>query len=430
MTNDGTVAKSPKAERDAVKQAKQLIAISKEIIAEGVIPFELEGTKDAFEARTINLVSAKDAEEAELSFLLYTLRESRGYLDSGFASFPDYAEAKIGISRTKANALASSWGLFLKSGLPVTVLGGPKRMNWNKFRLLKPAIERDIINIDNIQQWLPLISVHQGMRDSDIETKVRRLLHTEEAETDSPNTLVMLKLGVPKGNLEALDNYRETVRLGTEIDDAGMQYLKAMELMASHIMGENLEAAKLGGLIGLKRAAESLVPGITCVFIASEDSGLTYDKLGVPPVHNVYQGYCDINGTRSLAHVLAASDEEAKKILNTEEVRKFPITLSDSVRHLSDCPPTSGQSDTEEQPKQSDPEGYQDFEMIDSKTLVKIMVNMASKLISRKIVTKEGYEAKYAELKTQVKTEKQLYIALATWLQAMCLDNRISPKGD
>lgn len=432
MTND--IKNSPAADRKAAEQARKRIELGKSMIKEGEIPFEIDlDNEDVVEVRAKNLASSKDANEAELSFLLYTLREKRGYLDKNYQSFNEYVEREVGISRSKASGLATTWEMFLSLGLPITVLGGKNRISWNKFRLLKPAVKAGVINGDSIYEWLPYVAAAgpESLLDKDIETRVRRLVG--EPDTDTPE-FTTIKLRVPTDQVEALYGYQDTIALGLKIEDRGMQYVRSMEYLFSSIVDNSLESAKVAGLCSLKRAAEAIAPGVSCVFFAPDTKEFTQDTLGIVPVHYIYQGFSGSNSNKEIVHVLATSDEEAKRILGTDVVRKFPVVLAESVKNPAQAaPPAPPATEVNiDQPVKSvaTETVFQynrpiDFDLIDSESRNKIIQECAQKLIDKKIITGPGFNERIEELKPQCKTKKDLQVLAIHWLYGMCEEHKI-----
>lgn len=420
------VKKSPAAEREAAKMAKKRAEEGRKMAQEGSNPFSIEGQPEEFEKRAVSLAQSKDANDAELSFLLFTLREGRGYIDKHYDNFQKYVEAEIGIGRAKANEMASTWEAFVFVGLPITVLGGEHRMNWNKFKLVRPLIKSGYLTEASIYEWLPWLasSGPEALRMSDIETRVKRL-SGEPEEGDKPKDgFTKVKIGIPNDRFEAFCNYQDTIRTGMGVDDAGMQCLTAMEFLSSHIVGESVDAAKIGGLIGLKKAAEQMVPGITVVFISNNPEH-NFDKLGVPPVHSVYQGFSDITGKKELTFCLAANADEAKIKLGTDSIREFPIVLTDSITNM-DVHPEVQTASVSSEAVVTKP--YADFDLISSEDKNKILGYMAKQLQAAKIINKDAYQTRLSEIRLEAKTDRQVANLVGNWLQDLCLEHGIDPR--
>jgi len=407
-----------------LKAAKALQQAGKEIIEKGEAPFKTDGSVSVLEDRAKALASSKDGSEAELSFVLYALRETRGYLDKSYSRFVDYAEAELGIGATKANALAAAWEMFVKLGLSTTALGGENHISWSKFRLLRPAVEKGIITEGNILEWLPRVSVAKNglaMRDSDLITQVKRLVEVDSVEeaTDTER-LITLKMKIPGERVEELHTYEDVIRQGMEIEDRGMQHLKAMEMLSNGIVAGNVEAAKLYGLSGLKRAAESMYPGIVCTFLATEGVRDAYKEIDIVPISFVYQAYVDIGGKRQLVHTLAHDDAAAEEMLGTKEFRRYSIYVP-------------GLTEPEKKPVPAPVEeaaasvavDITDPDLAPSPVLTAAIKAMTTVLIDKKILSKDGCAQKLKALKTDIDDDRRWLIASAKWLIDICKENQI-----
>lgn len=410
-----------------VKAVKALQQAGKEILEKGVAPFKTDNNTIALEDRAKTLASSKDGSEAELSYVLYALRETRGYLDKHYTRFVDYAEAELGIGATKANALAASWEMFVKLGLSTTALGGDNRISWSKFRLLRPAVEKGIITQDNILEWLPRVSVAKNglaMRDSDLITQIKRLVEVDSVdEATATERLITLKMKIPGERVEELHTYEDVIRQGMQIDDRGMQHLKAMEMLSNGIVAGNVEAAKLYGLSGLKRAAEAMYPGIVCTFLATEGVKAAYKDIDVLPVSSVYQAYVEIDGKRQLVHALAHNDEAAEAMLGTKEFRKFSIYVPGV---------TEPEKKPEPEPSSGDVValsiGIGDPDLAPISVLAAAVKAMTTTLIEKKVLSKDGCSQKLTALKAEIDDERRWLIAATKWLIDTCKENQIVLK--
>jgi hypothetical protein len=424
---DELITSSPEADRQAAKMAKKRAEYGRQLAKEGTVPFNLDGTSDELEERAHSLANSKDVNDAELSFLLYTLREKRGFIDKSYETFAAYVEAEIGIGKSKANEMATTWEAFMMIGLPTTVLGGEHPMSWNKFRLVRPLIKVGYLTEASIYEWLPWLTTDgpEALRMSDLETRVKRILGSVKPEDEAAvEGFTKIKIGIPNDRLDAFYNYQDVVRTGLNIDDAGMQCLKALEVLSSTIIGENYEAAKLGGLVGLKKAAEHLVPGVTVIFVTNNPE-LTFDKLGVPPVHSVYQGFSELGGKKELTFVLAASESEAKRTLQTDSVREFPIMLTPSIASVEVHPekvpePEPATESTGEVMKRPD------FDLIPSDTKVKLLSELAKALEVAKIINKDALKNRVTAARAETKNEKQAASIVGNWLWDLCEEHNIS----
>ena len=418
------VTNSPAADREAAKMARKRAEYGRKLAEEGEVPFNLEGTAEEFENRAHGLANSKDANDAELSFLLYRLREERGYVDKSYDNFASYVEAEIGIGRSKANEMASTWEAFMMIGLPVTVLGGENHLSWNKFRLVRPLIKIGYLTEASIYEWLPWLTVDgpESLRMSDLETRVKRILGSATPEDGPAEGITKLKIGIPNDKLDAFYNYQDVVRTGLSIDDAGMQCYKAMEVLSATIIGENYEAATIGGLIGLKKAAERMVPGVTVIFVTNNPD-LTFDKLGVPPVHSIYQGYSEIGGKKELTFVLAASEDEAKRTLKTDAVREFPILLTPSIASVEVHPdtPTQEVAVNTQTPLTARP----DFDLIPTEDRNQLLANIAKTLEAAKVINKDALKQRIAAARLETKTDRQAGSVVGNWLWDLCEEHNI-----
>lgn len=433
---------TPKAEREAAKAARARLELGRQMaLQQGDAPFEIEGNFEMFESKAKVLASTKDSSEAELSFVLYTLRGNRGYLDKHYATFDDYVEAEIKISRSKASGLVQAWGHFIDLGLPITLLGGENRISWSKFRLLKPGIKAGVITSDNVYEWLPYIKATgaESLRDKDIEGRVRRLMGLSEKEAAKKDYVVM-KMHVPNDKAEAVMSYHDVVATATGLEEQSSHYVMAMEHLFARITSNEMEAAKAAGLANLKKAAESIVPGLTVVFLAPDAEEYSYDSLGVDVAHHIYQGIKELNGKKEIVHVLASSDEEAEEILG-KNYRKYPLTVSNSLKGTVDAPQVEVEKGEETQPQDATVEvettkvslasAYvqklqkTDLDLIDSQSKSDIIKKLAKELISRKIITEDGYSNRLKELKGNCTSQRQYLNAVAKWVIELAYEAKL-----
>ena len=433
---------TPKAEREAAKAARARLELGRQMaLQQGDAPFEIEGNFEMFESKAKVLASTKDSSEAELSFVLYTLRGNRGYLDKHYATFDDYVEAEIKISRSKASGLVQAWGHFIDLGLPITLLGGENRISWSKFRLLKPGIKAGVITSDNVYEWLPYIKAAgaESLRDKDIEGRVRRLMGLSEKEAAKKDYVVM-KMHVPNDKAEAVMSYHDVVATATGLEEQSSHYVMAMEHLFARITSNEMEAAKAAGLANLKKAAESIVPGLTVVFLAPDAEEYSYDSLGVDVAHHIYQGIKELNGKKEIVHVLASSDEEAEEILG-KNYRKYPLTVSNSLKGTVDAPQVEVEKGEETQPQDATVEvettkvslasAYvqklqkTDLDLIDSQSKSDIIKKLAKELISRKIITEDGYSNRLKELKGNCTSQRQYLNAVAKWVIELAYEAKL-----
>ena len=431
---------TPKAEREAAKAARARLELGRKMTLEqGEAPFEIEGNFETFEAKAKVLASTKDASEAELSFVLYTLRGNRGFLDKHYATFDDYVEAEIKISRSKASGLVQAWGHFIDLGLPVTLLGGENRISWSKFRLLRPAIKAGIITSDSIYEWLPYIKATgaESLRDKDIESRVRRQMGLSEKEAAKKDFVVM-KMQVPNDKIEAVMSYHDVVATATGLEEQSSHYVMAMEHLFARITSNEMEAAKAAGLANLKKAAESIVPGLTVVFLAPDAEQYSYDALGVDVAHSVYQGVKESGGKKEIVHVLASSDEEAEEILG-KNYRKYPLTVSAALKGTVKSPQVAEETPPEEatdtQEEKSEKVGIltdyveklykTDLELIDSESKASIIKKLAKELIVAKIISEDGYNQRVKQMKTEYSNQRQLVNAVAKWVIELAYEAKL-----
>ena len=428
------LSKTPKAEREAAKAARARLELGRQMTLEqGEAPFEIEGDFDFFESKAKVLATTKDASEAELSFVLYTLKGNRGFLDKHYATFDDYVEAEIKISRSKASGLVQAWGHFTDLGLPVTLLGGANRISWSKFRLLKPAIKAGVIDSNNIYEWLPYIKAAgaESLRDKDLEGRVRRLMGLSEKEAAKKDYVVM-KMHVPNEKAEAVMSYHDVIATATGLEEQSSHYVMAMEHLFARITSNEMEAAKAAGLANLKRAAESIVPGLTVVFLAPDTAEYSYDTLGIDVAHHIYQGIKEIDGKKEITHVLASSDEEAETILG-KNYRKYPITVGDHLKGTVDAPKVENTAEIEvlandqiaaavEDAPASTSSAYiqklkkTDLDLIDSQSKTDIIKKLVKELIDKKAISEDGYSQRLKQMKSEYQSQRQFINAVATWV--------------
>lgn len=347
------IANSKAQRNNELVKARMRAELGKQMEREGEVPFALENDVAVIEERTKAAANMKDLGDAELSYLLFNLREARKWADAGHPNFVTYCDAVLGMDRRRATTLATAWDMFLSLGLSPTVLGGSHRISWTKFRALRPAVNCGKINSANIYEYLPLIadSGPESMLLKDLDNLVKGLVAqaiTEGGEGDEDDeSTVYVKIGVPKASVALMHQYQEVISKGMGIDDAGRQVLKSLEFLSAQICSNDLEAAKLNGLVGLKQIAEALVPGLRCIFVADTGTQLTEEVLGITPVTRLFQGCVEGSRGKELVHVLASSEEEAKSKIGATVVREFPISLGDSITKL----PTAATSKTTEELK-------------------------------------------------------------------------------
>lgn len=299
-------------------------------------------------------------------------------------------------------------------------------MNWNKFKVVRPLIKNGYLTEASVFEWLPWLATEgpESLRISDLETRVKRIVGSTKEEDKPVDGFTKLKIGIPNDKIDAFYNYQDVVRTGLKIDDAGMQCFRAMELLSSQIIGENVDANVIGGLIGLKKAAERLVPGITVVFI-SNDPKHTHDDLGITPVHSVYQGFSEMSGKKELTFVLAANEDEAKHKLKTDSVRTFPIVLTDSITN-PEVHPEAHTMQTSDDSAITKP--YADFDLIPSDQKHKILGHMAKVLESAKVINKTAFKTRLEEVRKEAKNDRQVENLIGNWLQDLCLEHKLDPR--
>jgi hypothetical protein len=407
MSNE-LVAQSKAAKNDSLIKARARAELGKEMERDGVVPFTLDSDVLVIEERTKRVADAKDLGDAEFSYLLFTLREARKWADAGHPNFVAYCDAELGVDKRRATTAANTWDMFLSLSLSPTVLGGDHRISWAKFRALRPAVNCQKITASNIYEYLPLIADTgpEAMLLKDIDALVKALVAQAAGGdgSDDDEDRIFLKIGVSKSSVAAIHQYQEVISKGMGIDDAGRQVIKALEYLSASICGNDMEAARLTGLLGLKRAAESMVPGIRCVFVLDDKTALSEHDLGITPVTRLFQGFAEGDKGRELVHILASSEAEAKQMLQVEKVREFPIRLSDSV---------SGE------PAKAAAAALSVISQ--SKDVKENIKSLAKSLLSQGLITKDEYYSKAEELKKSG-SEEEILGNLEAWLIAKSAD--------
>ena len=210
---------SSEAELQEAKQARARTELGKQLEETGETPFAVfasDSDPQEIEDRAKNVASSKDLEEAELSYILWLLKEGKVYLDRGYNNFADYAERVVKIGRSKANVLVTSWEMFFNLGLSDKLLGGKQRISWSKFRLLRPAYKLNMITVDNIYEWIPFLqeSGPEALLGKDIEHRIKKLIGKQDAEAGNKQ---YVKFPVESDDLTAMYAYQETIQAGLGI---------------------------------------------------------------------------------------------------------------------------------------------------------------------------------------------------------------------
>jgi hypothetical protein len=414
------IAQSKASKNDALIKARMRTEIGKEMEKTGVVPFTLDNDVKVIEERTKLVADTRDLGDAELSYLLFTLREARTWANAGHPNFVTYCDAVLGIDKRRATTAANSWDMFLSLSLSPTVLGGEHRISWAKFRALRPAVNCQKITSANIYEYLPLIADTgpESMLLKDIESMVKALVaQAASGDGEDDDDRIFLKIGVSKSSVAAIHQYQEVISKSMGIDDAGRQVLKALEYLSASICGNDMEAAKLTGLLGLKRAAESMVPGIRCVFVLDGKTALSEHDLGITPVTRLFQGFSEGENGKTLVHVLASSEAEAKQMLNVAQVREFPIRLSDSV---------SGEAAAAPEAAPVTARGV----TVRGTDVVASIKAMAKNLVSLGVITKDEYWAKAEEFKNTEPGEKERLGKMEAWLAAKFPESEELEEGE
>lgn len=326
------VAGSPAAKRDAELTEKALAKIGEDMTTSAAsAPFEIPKSVDKIIERARELNKARDEEEVELSALLHKLEADRTYNQYECANLSEFAIQHLDMSGSKARSLSAAWGHFLSLGLRPEILGGKEGVSFVKFKLLLPAVTRDVIGKDNISEWLPLIKKEgkTALTRQAVESKVKSLTAKAQTEAADEDKLIRVSFMLRGSLAEPFHQLIETYKEATGVSSDGEAIFHGMNAAAASVIDRAQGQATIGGIVNLMDMIARLAP--VCPVIYSDDPGITIDTIGVPVVNKVYYSSSwKVSPTMCLATDLATAAKFMK--VDESEVRVFSLTLSPELK--------------------------------------------------------------------------------------------------
>jgi hypothetical protein len=327
-----SVAGSPAAKRDEALTEQALAQLGEELKASAKeAPFVIPETVEKVIERARELNKARDEEEVELSALLHKLEADRTYNQYECANLSEFAVQHLDMSGSKARALSAAWSHFLNLGLKPEILGGKDGVSFVKFKLLLPCITRDVINKDNVAEWLPLIKKEgkTALTRQAIESKIKTL--TAKAQTDESDDDKLVRVSfMLRGSLsEPFRQLIEMYKEATGVSSDGEAIFHGMNAASASIVERAQGQASIGGIINLMNMISRLASVAPLIY--SDDPGITLDTIGVPVINKVYYAQSWKVGT---AMCLATDISAAAKFMQVDksEVRVFSLALSPELK--------------------------------------------------------------------------------------------------
>ena len=293
--------------------------------------FDTEVDPETAEVMALQLVKQKDASEAQLSFVLYTLKENSYYMNEGYEKFADYVERKLKFSSAKASNLAKRWAAFIELGLSATVLSENGGIAWNKFGELMPGVNAGVISADNIDEWLPL-TANAGdhvLPCVGIQKLVRAEIANTKAEED-PDQLEKLTFSLTADDKAWILRDIQVLEEATGITVGAEIIRMALESKITELATDSADVRTMLGLVRLKEIAESIAPGIRVLYAVAPDCDLDEATLGIQPVSRIYQ---DVNDPGNMT--VAYDADTAAEILGSDDLYEAEIRLPSVAKDIT-----------------------------------------------------------------------------------------------
>ena len=326
------VAGSPAAKRDEALTEQALAQIGEELKASAKeAPFVIPETVEKVIERARELNKARDEEEVELSALLHKLEADRTYNQYECANLSEFAVQHLDMSGSKARALSAAWSHFLNLGLKPEILGGKEGVSFVKFKLLLPCVTRDVINKDNVAEWLPLIKKEgkTALTRQAIESKVKTLTAKAQTEESDDDKLVRVSFMLRGSLSEPFRQLIEMYKEATGVSSDGEAIFHGMNAASASIVDRAQGQATIGGIVNLMDMIARLAPVSPLIY--SDDPGITLDTIGVPVINKVYYSSSwKVSPTMCLATDLATAAKFMK--VDESEVRVFSLTVSPELK--------------------------------------------------------------------------------------------------
>jgi len=326
------VAGSPAAKRDEALTEKALAEIGETMSATAAeAPFVIPNSTEKIIERAKELNKARDEEEVELSALLHKLEADRTYNQFECANLSEFAIQYLDMSGSKARSLSSAWSHFLNLGLKPEILGGKDAVSFVKFKLLLPAVSRNVIDKDNIAEWLPLIKKDgkTALTRQAVESKVKALTAKAQTEAADEDKLIRVSFMIRGSLAEPFHQLIETYKEATGVTSDGEAIFHGMNAAAASVIDRAPGQATIGGITNLVDMIARLAPVVPIIY--SNDPGITLDTIGVPVVNKVYYS----SSWKANPAMCVASDlSTAAKFLQVDssEVRVFSLTVSPELK--------------------------------------------------------------------------------------------------
>lgn len=313
---------------------QKLALIGKEVLKQTDVPFDIDLVPEVAQETAKVLAASRDADEANLSFVLYFLLKEGAHMTFGYDKFADYAEAVFHMSAAKASALAARYESFVTVGLHPGVLGGENPVSWSKFGELVPAVKAGVISDKNIEIWIPFIlkSGEHALPNSALKKMIKNEL-TESAASDDPDGLRKFSFQLDNSSHAHMMDYIETLSKVTGENNVGELVVTAMENRVASLADGSTEALESLGVINLINMIKRKVPGADILVITHEEQGYTKEALGVVPATHIYLTDDNIPG-------IASSDEEAAELLGSTNLTKRAILVAPSLQTGGAPPPS------------------------------------------------------------------------------------------
>lgn len=334
----------PNSENAAIANAAQTEILAKagrELVAlTDAPPFSMDGDAAGYEDKAKTLVRVRDASDAELGFVLNQLRDTGRHIDRGFDRFNTYVEDVLQFSAAKASSLIQGWEDLESLGLPPAILAS---VSWSKFRALGPAIRNGVIDKDNIYSYLPKI-VGEGehaLRVTDLQDEVKLLTAKQVTEEAQPGDFQKVSFNVPADQMEDFQKNLNVVKEQFGQATGTTPITELVNFGAAAVVDDTMDTKKVDGLLGLKRKAEALVPGVTVIFLAPDKSEFSREELGIVPATYIWQDANDeVDG-----FVIATDEEDAKRYLGSDSVVCHRLFATESYEDEARAAATEGLGD-------------------------------------------------------------------------------------
>ncbi len=378
-------------------EINRLAAIGAEMRRNEEVAFDVDLDVASAQHLAVELVSTKDANEAHLSFALWSLKDNSAWLEAGYSDFNEYVEGKLKFSGSKGNAMSSKWGHFIDMGLAANVLTGPNAISWSKFGSLLPGIKSGVIDDSNIDVWLPYIVADgpESQTVTAIEKMVRALVNQGNVE-DNPDKLTTFSIKLTADDREHIQRYVDTIGEATGQITTSDVIRTALESKITEIAEDSEDVRANYGVTRLLDIAQRMAPDTQIVCLASPDSGVTEQSIGVMPYTHVYQAQDNVE-----RFTLALSPEAAVEALGGP-VNQYPLTVAETVNNTATYSQEADSApEVEENCEEAGefvPNEVPDFEQLDDPQVRALVKSYAGQLVGAQVLTVEEFSAEQTKI--------------------------------